>query len=214
MINQKFCINSLKYFVQKNEFFVFSFWILSIFDLYSTTGSKIEFGILLSIIRFVGLSTVLIVLILKTRNKLHILWLKEIPSFLVFFYTLHFYLLISVAQQLAESNNRSPISQIPAGIVAAYLSFLLVSYQAKPWISSDVKRKNSYRIDKLRSKARLKNYEWQHIKPMLVNSARNKNKTDWLWRITEIIIVIGLASILDAYAGRIADIIQNLIPIG
>jgi hypothetical protein len=114
-------------------------------------------------------------------------------------------------RSLISQFTTGPANQIIFGLVAGTVSLLFLLFQTKPWLRI---RYKSYfeKIEFLKQKAKLKEDEWLALKYQIVDIAKEKTKINWGWRIIEILFVIALASLLDAYSGQIADMVQNLVP--
>ncbi len=150
-------------------------------------------------------------IILKRINKLHIIWIREIPNLLIYWFVFGFYFVIRIFQKSLVSQFTEPANQIIFGLVAGTISLLFLLFQTKPWLK--VRYKGHYeKIEFLKQKAKLKEDEWLALKYQIVGIAKEKNKISWGWRLIEILFVIALASLIDAYSGQIADIIQNIMP--
>ena len=150
-------------------------------------------------------------IILKRFNKLHIIWIRETPNLLIFWFVFGLYFVIRIFQKSLVRDFTGPVSQIIFGLVAGTITLLLVLFQTKPWL--EIRYKGHYeKIEFLKQKAKLREDEWLALKYRIINIAKEKNKPNWGWKIIEILFVIALASLLDAYSGQVADIIQSIVP--
>jgi len=148
-------------------------------------------------------------LLLKRNKGLHIIWVEKMPNILVIYYLAIYNFIYILIKSIISSQGVEQMSVIKIGIIIGNLSILLYSYQTKPWLRIDFEEKLD-RMKKLSKKAALTKPEWAAVHPFLLRAANERKKINWAWWLLEIVIVIGLASILDAYAGQIADIAQNL----
>jgi hypothetical protein len=86
---------------------------------------------------------------------------------------------------------------------------LLMAYQSQGWAANQREwRKN--RIDHLSEKANLSREELEAITPILVEKGKMSQRTPWVWRFTELLVALVIGATIDAYASRIADILEQL----
>lgn len=184
----------------------------SIYSFYEATiAHKNEFRFLLDVLLLFIVLIALSCIVLKRINKLHVIWIREIPNLLIFWLVFGLYFVIRVFQESLTSQFTRPASQILFGLVAGTISLLLLLFQTKPWLK--IRYRGHYeKIEFLKQKAKLKKDEWLALKYQLVDIAKERNRKSWGWRMIEILFIIALASLLDAYSGEIADMIQNVMP--
>ncbi len=173
--------------------------------------SKNEIEFLLDALLLVIVLVALTCIILKRISKLHIIWVREIPNLLIFWFVFGCYFVIEILQKSLTSQLIEPINQILFGLAAGVISLSFLLFQTKPWLKISYRLRNE-RVAFLIRKAKLKNDEWDALRYKIIDTAKEKNKPSWIWRMVEALFVIALASLIDAYSGQIADIIQKLMP--
>lgn len=191
------------------ELFVLPFIFYIIFELITENYHKEQLSFLITIFSFSLYLATALALLLKRNKKLHLIWVEKMPNILLFYYLAIYNFIYILIKSIISSQGVEQMSGIKIGIVIGNLSILLYSYQTKPWLRINFEE-NLNRMKKLRKKAALTKPEWTAVQPFLLRTANERKKISWAWWILEIVIVIGLASILDAYAGKLADIVQNL----
>lgn len=192
------------------ELLVLPFIFYTIFELTTENYHKEQLSFLITIFSFLLYLATALALLLKRNKRLHIVWAEKMPNVLVFYYLAIYNFIYILIKSIISSQGIEQISGIKTGLIIGNLSILLYSYQTKPWLRNGFEEKLN-RMKRLSKKAALTKPEWTVIQPFLLKTANERKKTNWAWWILETIIVIGLASILDAYAGEIADIAQNLL---
>lgn len=191
------------------ELLILPFILYTIFELTSENFHKEQLSFLITIFSFSLYLSTALALSLKRNNWLHLIWVEKIPNILVVYYLTIYNFMYILIKSIISSQGLVQISAIKTGVIIGNLSILLFSYQTKPWLRIGFEEKLK-RMKRLSKKADLTKSEWTVIQPLLVKTANERKKPNWIWRVLEVAIVIGLGSILDAYAGKIADIVQNM----
>lgn len=97
------------------------------------------------------------------------------------------------------------LSGVYIGLYLAYLLFVFVLYQTKPWASQQhLSRTN--RLKKLKKKAKLNRNEWEIVKPFLITEDNKLEDAPFIWKVTKWVIVFTLAAFLNGFANMVVGL--------
>ncbi len=188
-------------------------FVLSISSIYDAiSNGPSEAILLLDILLLLLLIVTLSIIVLKRKGKLHIIWLREIPNIIIYWAVFGIYFAVSALQKALERYYSGKFtSMMVFGIAAGTVSLLVLIFQTKPWLK--IRYKDHFeQVELLKRKAKLNEKEWAALREYILQDANKRKKISFGWVITEIIFVLALTSLLDAYSNQIADAIQFLMP--
>lgn len=161
--------------------------------------------IIVALIRVGLLLTILVVAKVRTSSKFYIPGFAEMNDVNYW----QFASLISIASTGAfiytANVAGTSLSGVYVGLYLAYLLFVLVLYQTKPWAAQQhLSRTN--RLKKLKRKAKLNRNEWEVVKPFLIKDANKLEEVPFIWKVTKWVIVFTLAAFLNGFANMVVGL--------
>lgn len=104
----------------------------------------------------------------------------------------------------------SPVAQlIDYSFLIVIVVSLLMAYQSQGWATTQREWRKK-RIDYLSEKANLSREELEAITSILVEKEKISQRKPWVWRLTKLLVALVIGATINAYASRIADILEQL----